>query len=78
MEWFSRKSLNALVSSIRKENTENMQAVESTFNEVYGNLEELDAKIEALTSQKTAAYLGCSYCGTAYIGRVSETDTQGV
>lgn len=78
MEWFSRKSLNALVSSIRKENTENMQAVESTFNEVYGNLEELDAKIEALTSQKTAAYLGCGYCGMAYIGRVSETDTQGV
>lgn len=78
MKWFGKNSLNALAACIQKQNAEQMQAVENTFTEVYGNLETLDAKVEMLSFQTTAAFLGGSYCGTAYIGTVSETDTQGV
>lgn len=77
MEYFNKNSLKALAASIEKKDSDNMQAVERTFNEVYENLEGLDKRIEALGFSLTAAYLGCSFCGTAYIG-VSETDTKGV
>lgn len=77
MEYFNKNSLKALVASVQKSDSEHMQAVEETFNEVYENLEQLDKRIEVLGFSATAAYLGCSFCGTAYIG-VSETDTKGV
>jgi hypothetical protein len=45
MKWFSNNSLKALVSCVLGKDSENMQAVQNTFNEVYENLEDLDERI---------------------------------
>lgn len=76
MEHFTKNSLKALIGNMQKKDSENMQAVEKTFTEVYENLEGLDKRIDALGFSATAAYLGCSFCGTAYVG-VSVSDTKG-
>lgn len=68
-------SLRALVGEIESRETKNMQAVNNTFEEVYENLEMLDKKIDGATITSTAAYLGNCFCGSAYLGEVSETDT---
>lgn len=75
MRWFSLASLKALVSEITARENSNMQAVNDTFSEVYGNMETLDGRIDALEHKTDAAYLGNCYCGSVYLGYVSETDT---
>lgn len=75
MKWFSPTSLKALISEIKGSETQNMQAVKSTFNEVYENMEDLDMRVNALENRKDAAFLGNCYCGCAYLEKVSETDT---
>lgn len=76
MRWFSLASLKALVSEITARENSNMQAVNDTFSEVYDNMETLDGRIDALEHKTDAAYLGNCYCGSVYLGYVSETDTQ--
>lgn len=68
-------SLRALIAEIKSNEALNMQAVSNTFNEVYDNMDEMDKRIEALHYKSGAAYLGNCYCGSAYLGGVSETDT---
>ena len=75
MRWFSLASLKALVSEITARENSNMQAVNDTFSEVYDNMETLDGRIDALEHKTDAAYLGNCYCGSVYLGYVSETDT---
>lgn len=75
MRWFSLLSLRALVKEIESRENRNMQAVNNTFNEVYENLETLDKKVDGMAFTSTAAYLGNCFCGSAYLGGVSETDT---
>lgn len=53
-----------------------MQAINNTFNEVYDNMDKLDKRIDDLHYRSGAAYLGNCYCGSAYLGAVSETDTK--
>lgn len=59
----------------RMRQNSNMQAVNDTFSEVYDNMETLDGRIDALEHKTDAAYLGNCYCGSVYLGYVSETDT---
>lgn len=79
MRWFSLASLKALVSEITARENSNMQAVNDTFSEVYDNMRSailtLDGRIDALEHKTDAAYLGNCYCGSVYLGYVSETDT---
>lgn len=75
MRWFSLTSLKALITEIKNSEALNMQAVSNTFTEVYDNMDELDKRIDTLHYKSGAAYLGNCYCGSAYLGEVSETDT---
>lgn len=75
MRWFSFTSLKALVQEMKARESSNMQAVNNTFSEVYENMETLDGRIDALEYKTDAAYLGNCYCGSVYLGYVSETDT---
>lgn len=75
MRWFSITSLKALITEIKNSEALNMQAVSNTFTEVYDNMDELDKRIDTLHYKSGAAYLGNCYCGSAYLGEVSETDT---
>ena len=68
MRWFSFTSLKALVQEMKARESSNMQAVNNTFSE-------LDGRIDALEHKTDAAYLGNCYCGSVYLGYVSETDT---
>ena len=75
MRWFSFTSLKALVQEMKARESSNMQAVNNTFSEVYENMETLDGRIDALEHKTDAAYLSNCYCGSVYLGYVSETDT---
>lgn len=76
MRWFGFSGLKFLVSEIKGRELLNMQAINNTFNEVYDNMDKLDKRIDDLHYRSGAAYLGNCYCGSAYLGAVSETDTK--
>ena len=78
MKWLSLSGLRALKRKVQENENKNMQAVEKTFQEVYENMEHMDKRLDKVACISTAAYMGNCYCGTAYMGTVSETDTKEV
>lgn len=76
MRWFSLASLKSLADEIKGREILHMQAVNNTFHEVYDNMDKLDKRIDDLHYKSGAAYLGNCYCGSAYLGAVSEMGTK--